>query len=251
MKLLSQLGKYFLSGYFAAIASAASLISFIIYFIKEPWAIIFAISLFTLFLLGVFIKFILILNTFLSSKTSEGYLKFATYLRYSTLDGIHIHYELHKYIQCKRLIMDAHHHDFFWTGSKAGVISSTQQQYVKTIPPANDANLFQAVLKFKKPLIYNEVAIVEFIMDMDDFDHTSKKHCGQTVKENIHLISFVIELKHLKQCKDARMCRRVLNTDYPRDDENFDYVPFDVKSRSFHYNLFNPEPGYNYRIDWS
>ncbi|HWZ21691.1 MAG TPA: hypothetical protein VNW06_03505 [Cytophagaceae bacterium] len=251
MKLIAQLGKFFLSGYYATIGTTASIVGIILIFIPNPWAIIFALTIVVVILLWVFIKLINLLDSFFSNTTSEGYLKFATYCLYSTPDGNHVHYELHKFIQCKKLIMDSHKHEFKWSGTIDPKVTSTQQNFIRIIPAINKGEMDNAVLKFKKPLIYNEISLVEIIMDMDDSDHRSLKLVGHAVKETIHLLSFAVELKHLKTSKDARLCRRMLNSATQQDIETIEFVKFDSTSRTYRYNLFNPEPGYHYRLDWS
>jgi hypothetical protein len=146
--------------------------------------------------------------------------------------------------------MDNHLHEFNWTGTILPSISSTQQDYVQTIPPATKGQMYQAVLKFRRPLIYNDISVIEIIMDMDDTNHRSSKRVGHNIHEAIHLITFVVELKHLSKAKDAKICREVIVSLVHQEAEIISYVPFDTTSRSYRYNLFSPEPGYNYRLSW-
>ena len=181
--------KTYLSGYFALIGTCASIFGLVIVFLPNPWALILALSIFVSMLMWIFYKIINLIDSFVSNKTSEGYLKFATYVRYSTSDGKHIHYELYKFIQCKQLLMDMHLHEFNWSGSKEPRVSSSQKDFIQIVKPISKNDLPKVALKFKKPLVYNDISIVEIIMDIDDSDHKSKKFVGHPVLENIQLIN--------------------------------------------------------------
>lgn len=183
-------------------------------------------------------------------KTENGYYKFATYLNYSTKDGQHIVYELQKYLQCKTFMMDDHIHDFYWTGTNPPIVSSTLQEFKRVIKGANKGDYDKVLLKFKTPLLYNDFSIVHIKMDLDDSDNSSKPFCSQKIIEKVQLISFRIELKHLENNQEARLERKKINTQLDQEYELVEYISFDQNSRSYSYNLFDPEVGYSYRIKW-
>ena len=250
MKTLWKLLRYFVSDSFTAIAGLASIIGVLYLLFAQKTNTIIALLLFIIFLIIILTKFILLANSFVSQKTKSGHLKLVNYVRYSTMDGKLVHYETHRYIQSKSLIIDEYVHLFVWSGTKSPKISSTQQKFVKLIRAQGDADLDKAIFKFKKPLIYNEFAIVEIIMDIDDSNYSSKPYCAQVINEAIQLISYSIELKHLANNNNALIQRKIMGARVDQEYETLYSIPFDEKSRSYHYNLFHPELGYNYRIYW-
>jgi len=242
--------KLFFSGYFSLVASIASIIGLIIVFVPNKNQDLIALLAFIIFLLIIIVKFFFVAQKFLQQHTESGYRKFATYVRFSTEDGKHISYVIQKYIQCKTLVMDEHVHEFSWTGSHAPIISSTQQEF-KELQRTGDGHYDKAIFKFKTPLSYNDFAIVDIKMDLDDSDKKAKPFCAQRVTEKIQLLSLRIELKNVSKIHNARIMRKKINTPLDQEYKAVDFVPFDTHSRSYEYNLYNPEVGYSYKIDWS
>lgn len=249
MKYLFKFLKFVFSTHFSLIASLASIVGLIIVFIQNRLSVYVALIAFILFLLIILIRLFFVFKTFLLQKTENGYHKFAIYVRYSTEDGSHISYELHKYIQCKSVIMNEHEHSFHWTGSKDPVISSHLQDYLRFIR-THEGEYDKAIFRFKRPLTYNDFCIVHIKMDLDDSDGKSKHFCDQSILEPVQLVSFRIELKHLDDAKDAKIMRRRLNTKLIQDYDTIGYIKFDPKSQSYEHNIFNPETGYSYMVNW-
>src|SRR5882724_7611082 len=127
--MLKKIVKFFFSGEFNFIASISSIVGLLLVILTDLNAIIIALSCFVIFLLALLLKIYRVLKKFILQKTENGYHKFATYVRYSTEDGKHIVYELHKYLQCKTIIMDEHIHHFYWSGSADPNITSSLQQF--------------------------------------------------------------------------------------------------------------------------
>lgn len=195
MKDFVKLINYFFSNYLSALASIASIVGLCIaVFVKADTALIGLIFI-VLFLLVILIRFFFLIRRFLLNKTENGYLKFATYVRYSTSDCKHISYELHKYLQCKRPIMSEYEHDFHWSGSQLPKISSDIQEH-KDFIKTPEGQYDKAIFSFKKPLLYNDFTIIHIKMKLDDEDQQSQTYCEQTIKEPLQLLSFRIELKY-------------------------------------------------------
>lgn len=246
MKSLINLSKHFFSGYFSLIASLASIIGLFIIFLPNKNQTIIALIAFIVFLLIILLRLFFVVKTFLLQKTEDGFHKFATYMRYYTNDGKHITYEAYKYIQCKTLIMDEHHHEFYWTGKSVPIIKSDIQRFMGTSKSTNGYE--KATLKFITPLTYNDFAVVHLKMDLDDSGQISETHLEQRVKEKVQFINFRVELRHCKNKKDARVMRKVINS--PGGYSIIDYVKFDTLNRSFEYSFPNPDAGYLYRLEW-
>ena len=114
---------------FNLIAGLASIIGLCIIFLKDKEQLIIALVAFILFLLLCLLRLIWFTDQFLKSKTESGYYKLATIVKYSTNDGKHYIQELQKYIQCKKMIMDRHEHEFYWTGSESPIIESKTMKF--------------------------------------------------------------------------------------------------------------------------
>jgi hypothetical protein len=249
MKVLFRAIRFFFAGYFNLIASLASVTGLLISIFSNKDATEIALASLILFLSLILLRFFYVTKTFLLQKTEYGYHKFATYVRYSTDDGKHISYELHKYLQCKTIAMDEYVHEFYWSGSSQPVITSLLQT-CSSFQKAPKGEYDKAILKFKKPLGYNEFAIVHVKMDIDDSDQRSSPFCEQAVKEVVQLLNFRIELRHLENHSDARISKRRLSAPVQSIYEPVSFSKFDTSSRAYEYTVFMPEVGYCYRIEW-
>jgi len=247
---LFKLLKIFSDGTFALIASISSVFGLLIVIFFDKVALIVALSCLVLFLLLILLRFYSVTKRFILQKTENGYHKFATYIRYSTTDGKHIAYELHKYLQCKKIIMDEYVHSFHWSGTKEPIISSDLQEctgFYKT--PLGEFD--RATFRFKKPLTYNDFTIIHIKMDIDDSDFASRPYCQQGVKEPLQLINFRVELLHKDNNPDAKILKRKISSGQIENTyENIGFVKFDTVSRSYEKSIFFPTVGYSYKIEW-
>jgi hypothetical protein len=249
MKLFLKATSFFFSGYFNLIASIASVLGLLIVLFSDKNDIIIALCSLILFLSLILIRFFAVTKTFILQKTEHGYHKFATYVRYSTDDGKHISYELHKYLQCKTIAMDEYSHEFYWSGTSEPIITSLLQTCVQFVKGPK-GNYDKAILKFNKPLGYNEFAVVHVKMDIDDSDQKSLPFCEQAVKEVVQLINFRIELRHLEKHSDARILKRRMTAPVQSIYDHVAFSKFDPSSRTYEHTIFTPEVGYLYRIEW-
>lgn len=250
IKTTSKLLTYFFSKHFNAVASIASILSLLIVVFTQWLSAVVALSAFIVFLVIILFRFIYLFNSITLNKSKDGYFRLATYVNYSTVDGRQKTYELHKYLQCKSIIMEDHIHDFHWTGSTQPQITSLQQNVIG-VTKGLQGQYDKVLLKFKNPLLYNDISLVHIKMSMDDSDNTSRPFCGQKVTDRIQLLSFRVELKHLGSYHNAKIMRKKLDTPLDQEYETIDNTEFDQYSRSYNYNLFSPEVGYAYKIDWS
>lgn len=250
MKNLLRLLDHILGRTFVNIASFASIISLVIIAFSSKYQAYIALVCIILFLGTVLFQIYNFLNKYLASHSSTGYKNLATYSRYATNDGKIVTYETHKYIVCKKMIMDGHEHGYMWTGSHKPVISSDTMEIENHIE--TEAGKFDKVfLRFKAPLLYNDFAIMHLKMELDDSDHKSKTFLEHFVRAKLQLISFSVELKHKnRSVKDARLMRKKLDTQVDLPYELMKTIPFDKSSCSYQFNFYNPPPGYAYKLEW-
>jgi hypothetical protein len=248
MKTLINFLKLIFTGYLSAIGSIVSIIGLIVTFLSKEYAVIIALCSFVIFLIILLFRMFFVMKTFLLQKTLDGSHRFATYIRYSTEDGRHISYEIHKYVQCKSIIMNEHVHKFYWTGSKSPVITSELQE-VGNLQKKEDA-FDEIILRFRKPLAYNEFAIIHLKMDLDDTDKAAKPFLEIAVKEALQLINFRIELRHVDAYHSAKVSKKKIDSQIAKD-ELIKFIPFDKSAHSYEYIINNPMVGYKYKIDWA
>lgn len=240
---------FFFSGYFNLIASLCSVIGLLIAIFFSANPTIVALCALVVFLILILFRVFFVTSKFILQKTEGGYHKFATYVRYSTDDGKHLIYEVHKFLQCKKVLMDEYVHDFYWTGTQPPLITSSMQDFVSFVhTPSGDYD--KAIFRFRKPVIYNDFVIVHIKMDLDDSDERSSTHCEQTIKESVQLLNFRIELRHLATHPDAKVMKRRINSQLIDNWELVTFVPFDATSKSYEISLAHPETGYSYKLIW-
>lgn len=190
MKAIGSLIKTFsnlFSKQFYFFASLASLAGFFVLILKDVQATYFAQFFFCLMLI-VFTSYLLYtLTKVLEIKQSE-YENHSTFVKYETLDGNMITYEAYKLIQAKKPILTELDYSFKWTGSHLPIISSDLQD-VTNIVDENDATKYdRAILKFKKPIYYNQNCVIHFKAILDDTDKKSKPYVCSRVCTEIDII---------------------------------------------------------------
>lgn len=87
---------------------------------------------------------------------------------------------------------------------------------------------------------------------MDDFDNISQPHLDYKVDKPINIIHYRVILRHKDSSfkTPATLKRMPINSKGPSTYEEFGSIPFDAVSKSYNYDLINPEVGYYYRIEW-
>ncbi len=240
--------QFFFGTTFIAIINVMSIIGFVVLFVTTEEQAIIALVAFILFLIALFIRAYWVTDQFLKNKSPNGYEKLSTSAKY-TCDGNTVFFELKKFIQCKQVIMNTHEHSFYWTGSKDPRISSETMEYVQTIPTENQYR--KAIFKFKEPLVYNGVFVAHIKMEMDDSDKRSSPHMEQYVRERTQLISFKVQLpyKNKRVIPAAKLSRRPINS-VNSPYEFLSSISFDKNTKTYEHNIFEPEVGYSYRLEW-
>ncbi len=232
-----------------AIASIIALV--VAYVVPDPAKATLALVVVLLLLLGLFAKAYHVLSTYLRRKYPNGYACISNIARYVTLDGYHVHYDIFKHIHCKQTIMSTFDYGFNWTGKLMPEVSSDLQDVVEVIKtPSGDYD--RARLQFRKPLLYNDVGIIHVSLNADDVDRQSKPHVDFKVIEPMQLLHWRIELRYLPEHynQPAKLLMRPISDAIPGDYIEIATVSFDAASRSYDHHVFNPKPGYYYRLAW-
>ncbi|HOZ68690.1 MAG TPA: hypothetical protein PK328_04985 [Chitinophagaceae bacterium] len=232
-------------------SAIASIIALVFVFITDKWSIIISLSLFWLIVVILFLRILWVINRYIIAKNPDEILRTSTFITYRTNDGVNIEFETYRHIQSKRLILYEFDHGFKWSGSKLPTFESKLQD-VASVTQSAPGQWDKAVLLFKKPLLYNESAMVHFLAKMNDADGKSLPYVEVKVVQSIDVIWFRIVLRHkiMPYNKTATLKRKSANSVTNAEYEILEAVPFDQVSMSYEYPLITPTPGYYYRIDF-
>lgn len=241
------------SGHFAFFASLASIIGLILLFISEKKAVYIALGFFCLMLL-VFTTFLINILFKLIKKSSNGldHANRSTFVKYETSNGKNIIYETYKLLQVKSVVLTEMDYSFKWSGTELPKVSSDLQEVI-SILDSKDPNTFdKAILKFKKPIHYNQNCVLHFKAELNDVDGKSSPHVETRVIDEIDIIHYRIILKNKPDDYDdnAILERCKINSSIHGNYEKIKEIAFDNKSKSYEYHLLNPDIQYFYRIRW-
>ena len=237
--------------YLNTAAAVASLVSLAAMLVLDRWHATLALVAIILFLVAVLAVHWWALHRYLAARYPEGYSPISTFVRYTTTDGRMVRYEAYRHIQCRRALMSCFRHGFKWTGSRPPAITSRLQE-VRGHTEGEAHEYDYVELRFPRPLLYGEAAVVHHAMEMDDSDHASEPHVEFRVTEPVQLISWRVELRHLagRQRREARVTRRRIEARLPARPEHLAQVPFDPAVRGYEFQVLRPEPGYFYSLEW-
>lgn len=80
---------------------------------------------------------------------------------------MHFTFETYRLIQCKRPLLTELEYNYRWSGSISPKISSENQR-IEELACRTDDNCNTAIIKFKKPLTFNESAVLHIKTSNDD-----------------------------------------------------------------------------------
>lgn len=238
-----------LSKPFYFLASLASLIGFFIVFYNDSTKVIIALSFFCFLLLSLIGTLIYTMLKLLDKSHTDFESK-STFIKYETLDGNNITYEAYKLMQCKRPILSEYHYNFKWSGTHMPNITSNLQTVINVLDDKNPSNYDKAILKFKKPLTFNESCVIHFKSELDDTDKQSNTYVSNRILRSVDVIHYRIILKYKSENSNA-VLERKKNDSVSQDFEKLKEIPYDSTSKSYEYHLLNPDLGYIYRIRWN
>ncbi len=191
------------------------------------------------------------LDQFIEQEHSEDFLKLSFFTTFKQIDDTHSEYDGYRLIQSKRPILKEVPWGFKWTGSKLPKISSTLQDCNGQINPStNDYD--NVVLKFRKPLNYNETAVLHFHAEMDDIDGTAQPHLDVKIESPLSIVHYRVVLCNKEQGtrSKAKFMRMPIHCSTPSSYKTLDTISFDPITHSYEYVLTDPEVGYYYRLEW-
>ncbi len=239
------------SGKFAFLASLASILGLIILILKDDWAIKIALMFFCLMLTVFTAYLIYTLYRILDIKQVDHENR-STFIKYETTDGNKITYETYKLLQSKKPVLTEFDYNFKWTGSIFPEVTSDFQEVINVVDEKNPNSYDKAILKFKRPLYYNQNTVLHFKAILDDVDKQSQPYVETKVKEEVDIIHYRIVLKNKPNNYNANAIlekRKIIN-ETANGFEKIREISYDTVSKSYEYHLLNPEIGFFYRIRW-
>ncbi|MDB5797225.1 MAG: hypothetical protein JWP36_1127, partial [Paucimonas sp.] len=211
-----------------------------------------ALGAFVLLLAFCGYRLYLVSDHLLKEHYPKGYLPLSSTAKFTTSDGKTFVYELWRHIQVKRPALRKFEHRFEWSGTKVPLVRSDLQS-VSPVADIPGETAKQVDLTFSQTRVYNEVEVVHILMDLDDSDGVSQPYLRQRVEAPIRLIAFDVELLHApKQYngEHAKLCRKSIEKGQSAVEQSLATVPFNAMTKSFAFQLHNPEPGFDYIFSW-
>lgn len=235
---------------FNGLAGFASIIGLIILAFSNQTNAIIALSFFCAALIVLLISILYAIHCFIKKENENNHIKVSVFTKFETIDNTHSIFETYRVIQSKRLVLTEINQMFKWSGSRLPKVSSKFQEVKDVITEKQDYD--KAILRFKRPLLYNETGVVHFRAETDDFDNKAKPHLDYKVAAPINIIHYRVILKHKNSefNAPAKILRKPIYSKHPADYEEIGSVTFDERAKSYEYYLTNPEIGYFYRLQW-
>lgn len=191
------------------------------------------------------------LNKFIEQAHAEDFLKLSFFSTFIQLDDTKSTYDGYRLIQSKRPVLKEVPWGFKWTGSKLPKISSTLQECNGQIN-LNKNGYDNVVLQFRKPLRYNETAVLHFHAEMNDIDGTAQPHLDVKIESPFSMVHYRVVLcnKEPQFNRKAKFMRMPIQSGSPSKYETLDMITFNSTTHSYEHVLTNPEVGYYYRLEW-
>lgn len=245
--LSSILGKWF-----TFLGTLTGFIGLYISFQNDKNAVIAALLFFCLMLI-IFTSVLVYSLLRLLEFRNKDFLSRSTFMKYETTDGSKIIFENYKVLQAKKPVLTEFEYGFKWTGTHLPVITSAFQDVINIVDVNDPTNYDKAILKFRKPLYYNQNQVVHFKAELNDADKRSSTHLESKVLQEVDIIHFRVILKHApsRYSSNAIIQRRKINTNVNAQYEEIEQIAFCKITKSYEYHLVNPEINYFYRIIWT
>ena len=242
----------FIKPYFAFAASACSIVGLVIVVLCDKDATIIALVTLCLCLILVLIGIILAINKMIDHNYGKEYKGISSFYVYQTDDGEKSTFETYRLIQCKRMFLSQIEYRFKWSGSIMPKIWSNSQ-IVENIVHHDDAQQWDsAILKFKKPLTYNESTVVHIKTENDDHDGTAKPYIYCKLESPIDIMQFRVLLAYKPDSYDQKAVfeRKLISQEVDSDFEYLESVDFNCLYKQYYHVVVDPAPGYIYRLRW-
>lgn len=244
--------KRYIYPWFIDAASLASIIGLIIAFSSKEYAIIISLVTFCLVLILILVAILIAINKTIVRNHPEEYKKVSSFYVFQCDDGIHSTFETYRLIQCKRAILSKLEYKYKWSGNIFPKISS-DNQLIEQLPPNNDPCKYDtAIIKFTKPLTYNESTVLHIKTENDDIDGKAKPYLECKLTSSIEIMQFKILLAYKPETysKMAIVTRRLIDSETTPEFERIGSVSFNQKYKQYAHVILRPDVGYIYRIEW-
>ena len=242
----------FIAPYFAFAASVCSILGLVIVVLSNQEATIIALIALCLFLLIILVGIILAIEKMIHQNYGKDYKGISSFYVYQTDDGIKSTFETFRLIQCKRMFLSQIVYKFKWSGTIMPRIFSNSQM-IENIVHHDDAQQWDsAVLKFKKPLTYNESTVLHVKTENDDHDGTAKPYIYCKLESPIDIMQFRVLLayKPAGYCEKAIFERKLISQEIDAEFEYLDSIEFNSLYKQYYHVVVDPAPGYIYRLRW-
>lgn len=236
---------------FNLVSGFASILSVVLYFFNVDWAIHFALFYFICFLLSILLLLWWAIHGMLRKENQYDFKKLSAFSFYDTSDGVKGVYESFRVIQSKRLYLRCVDWNFKWSGSKQPILKSSLQKVEGNVIDGG-MEYDKIRLLLKRPLAFNEVETIHFCAEVDDVDGMAGPYFAYKVDAPISLVHFRITLRHkaTEYNNPAKIQKKLIESQCSSDYVDVCTVSFDKETKSYQYDLLNPEVGYFYRILW-
>lgn len=242
----------FVKPYFAFAASVCSIIGLISVVLSDKDATIIALATLCLCIILILAGVISAINKMLVQNYGKEYKGISSFYVYQTDDGERSTFETYRLIQCKRMFLSQIEYKFKWSGSLMPKIWSNSQIVDDIIHNDDVQQWDSAILKFKKPLTYNESTVVHIKTENDDHDGTAKPYIYCKLESPIDIMQFRVLLAYKADdyAEKAVFERKLISQEIDTDYEYLESVPFNSLYKQYYHVVVDPSPGYIYRLRW-
>lgn len=234
------------------LASICSILGLVLMFINSKTACIVALCVICLGFAAIIWGILRGINRVILDNSEKDYKSIYTSYIYQSKDGRKSTLDTYRMIQCKRLFLTDIHFNFKWTGTKMPILSS-KTQTIENVSHNDNCNKWdEAVVKFNRPLRYNECAVMNIKSDHDDVDNAAKPWLSCKLVNPIEMITYHVMLSYKENSyhEPAVFERKKIDMDVDGDFEYIESVAFDEGNKVYSFSIVNPEPGYIYRLRW-
>lgn len=249
---MKNLIRTFIAPYFAFAASVCSVVGLVIILLSNRNATIVALFAFCLFLLIILIGVLLAIARMLHQNYGKDYKGISSFYVYQTDDGVKSTFETFRLIQCKRIFLSQIEYKFKWSGTIMPRIFSNSQR-IENIKHYSDAQQWDsAILRFKKPLTYNESTVVHIKTENNDHDGIAKPFIYCKLESPIDIMQFRVLLayKPAGYAEKAVFERKLIDQEIDAEFEYIESIEFNSLYKQYYHVIVDPAPGYIYRLRW-
>lgn len=244
--------KAYVGAFCATFASVCSIVGLALMFVNNKTACVVALSVFCIGFIVIVCGILRAINKVILENSEEAYKSISTSFVFHSKDGKKSTLDTYRMIQCKRLFLAEIHFNFKWTGTRMPKLSSSAQSIENVHHNEDGGKWDDAIVKFARPLRYNECTVMNIKTENDDFDGTAKPWLSCKLSSPIEMIIFNIMLSYKSDDfnKSAVFERKKIDTEVDGEFEYLESVEYNAGNKQYSFCKVNPEPGYVYRLRW-